>query len=67
MPATLSKADVLKAIEALPDDDITIEDVIERLVVLHKVQTGLAQAGQGISQADAVEEFNKPRGERRWH
>lgn len=67
MPATLSKADVLKAVEELPDEGIALEDVIERLLVIHKVRTGLEQAGQGIPHADVVEEFKKPRSERRWN
>ena len=66
MPATLSKADVLKAVEELPDEDIALEDVIERLLVLRKVRTGLEQAGQGLPHAEVVEEFKKPRDERRW-
>ena len=67
MPATLSKAEVLKAVEELPDDGITLEDLIERFVVLRKVRAGLEQQGQGIAHADAVAEFKKPRHERRWN
>ncbi len=67
MPATLSKADVLKAVEELPDEGIALEDVIERLIVLRKVQAGLEQTGQGLPHAEAVEEFKKPRSERRWN
>ena len=67
MPATLSKAEVLKAVEELPDDGITLEDLIERFVVLRKVRVGLEQEGQGIAQADAAAEFKKPRRERRWN
>ena len=44
----LSKADVLKAVNELPDEGFALEDVIERLVVLHKVRTGLEQEGQGL-------------------
>ncbi len=39
MPATLSKADVLKAVEELPDENFALEDLIERLIVIHKVRT----------------------------
>ena len=67
MPATLSKAEVLRAVEELPDEGITLEDLIERFVVLRKVRTGLEQEGQGIAHAEVVEEFKKPRHERRWN
>ena len=67
MPATLSKAEVLKAVEELPDEGITLEDLIERFVVLRKVRVGLEQEGQGIAHAEVVEEFKKPRHERRWN
>ena len=67
MSATLSKADVLRAVEELPDEGITLQDVIERLVVLRKVRAGLEQEGQGIPHAEVVEEFKKPRDERRWN
>lgn len=66
MPATLSKTDVMKVIEELPDENIALEDVIERLIVLHKVQTGLAQEGQGVPHAEVVRQFNKPRDQRTW-
>ena len=36
MPATLSKADVLKAVETVPDEDLSIQDIVERLLVLKK-------------------------------
>ena len=67
MPATLSKAEVLKAVEELPDEGITLEDLIERFVVLRKVRVGLEQEGQGIAHAEVVEEFKKSRHERRWN
>lgn len=66
MPATLSKADVMKAIEELPDENIALEDLIERLIVIHKVRTGLEQAGQGIPHAEVVKQFKKPRDQRQW-
>ena len=66
MPATLSKADVIKAIEELPDENIVLEDLIERLIVIHKVRTGLEQAGQGIPHAEVVKQFKKPRNQRQW-
>ena len=66
MPATLTKADILQAVGGLPDEGFALEDVIDRLVVLYKVRTGLAQEGQGIAHAAVVEEFKKPRNEHRW-
>jgi predicted transcriptional regulator len=49
-----TKQDILKAIERLPDD-ASIEDALERLYLLYKVERGLRQAdrGQLISQAEA--------------
>ncbi|MBI2917715.1 MAG: hypothetical protein HYY01_06940 [Chloroflexi bacterium] len=49
-----TKQQVLKAIEELPAD-ATLEDAIERLVLLAKIERGLAEldAGQGIDHAEA--------------
>ncbi len=66
MSATLSKADIIKAVEDMPDEDFALEDIIERLIVIHKVRTGLAEQGQGIPHAEVVEQFKKPRNERQW-
>ena len=66
MPASLSKADVIKAVEELPDENFALEDIIERLIVIHKVRTGLEQEGQGIPHAEVVKQFKKPRNERQW-
>ena len=66
MPATLSKAEIIKTVERLPDDDIALEDIIERLILLHKVQTGLREKGQGVSHEEAQEQFEKPRDQRSW-
>ena len=44
MPSTKEK--IVRAVESLPED-ATIEDAIERLVFLHKIEVGLKQAGQG--------------------
>lgn len=57
MHATLSKADVIRAVEELPDENITLEDLIEYLIVIHKVRTGLEQEGQGISHDEVVKQF----------
>jgi len=49
-----AKQKVLEAIEKLPAD-ATLEDVIERLVLMAKIERGLAEldAGQGIDHAEA--------------
>jgi hypothetical protein len=48
------KEEVIRAIESLPDD-ATVEDAIESLYLLFKVQRGLEQldSGQGITQEEA--------------
>jgi predicted transcriptional regulator len=43
-----TKAKIVSAVEELPEN-ATIEDAIERLVFLHKVEIGLAQAREGKS------------------
>jgi hypothetical protein len=54
MPSGSVKQKVLEAIEKLPPD-ATVEDAIERLVLLAKTDRGLAQldAGQGVDHAEA--------------
>ena len=49
-----TKQQILKAIEELPDD-AGIEDALDRLYLLYKVETGLRQADRGelISQQEA--------------
>ena len=49
-----AKQKVLEAIEKLPAD-ATLEDVIERLVLMAKIERGLAEldTGQGIDHAEA--------------
>ena len=66
MSTTLSKAEVVRIVQALPDEAV-LDDVIERLILLRKVEVGLGQAGQGIPQAEAEAEFRKPRHERAWN
>ena len=48
------KEEVLELMEQLPDDAI-IEDAIERLIVLYRIQQGLEQLdkGEGIPQEEA--------------
>ncbi len=55
MPHATTKAKIIRAVEELPED-ATIEDAIERLVFLHKVEVGLKQAREGKSvSVDEVE------------
>ena len=65
MTEALTKADILKAVADLPDD-ATLEDAIERLAFLHRIEIGLrqARAGQGISQAEAEASFRERRAQR---
>ncbi len=46
MPATISKGHIVEAVAGLPED-ATIEDAIERLLLLSKIEQGLAQAQRG--------------------
>jgi predicted transcriptional regulator len=54
MSGSTAKQKVLEAIEKLPAD-ATLEDAIERLVFLAKVERGLAEldAGKGVDHAEA--------------
>jgi predicted transcriptional regulator len=54
MTGGTAKQKVLEAIEGLPGD-ATLEDAIERLVLLAKIERGLAEldAGQGIDHSEA--------------
>lgn len=56
----MTKEQVLDAIRALPDT-ATVEDVIERLYVLLKIEKGLAQADAGdtLSQEEVRERMSK--------
>jgi predicted transcriptional regulator len=56
-PAT-TKERILEALRALPPD-ATVEDAIERLVFMAKVEEGLAQldAGQGIPHEEVKRRF----------
>ena len=48
------KQEILKALDELPDD-ASIEDAMERLYLLYKIERGLKQveSGKTISQAEA--------------
>ena len=54
------KQEALRAIKALPSD-ARIEDAIERLYLLYKIQRGIdqASAGKGISQEKARKRMAK--------
>ena len=54
VPSVTTKAQMLKAIQELPDDAI-VEDAMERLYFLYKVERGIAQADSGhkVSQEEA--------------
>lgn len=54
MSGGTAKQKVLEAIEGLPAD-ASLEDAIERLVLLAKIERGLAEldAGQGIEHSEA--------------
>jgi len=54
MPGNTAKQKILEAIEKLPPD-ATLEDAIERLVFLAKVERGLAEsdAGKGVDHTEA--------------
>lgn len=63
MEQTIDKKQMLKAIDELPED-ATIEEGIERLVFLHKIQKGLREKG-GKTQAQIEEHFRKRRAARK--
>ena len=54
MSGNTAKEKVLEAIEKLPAD-ATFEDAIERLVLLAKIERGLAEldAGRGVDHSEA--------------
>lgn len=66
MPPVQSKADIVRLVQSLPDE-ASLDDVIERLILLRKVNVGLSQEGQGVPQSAAEAEFRKPRQERSWN
>jgi predicted transcriptional regulator len=47
MPGSTTKERVLEAVESLPAD-ATIEDAMERLYFLAKIERGLAEADAGL-------------------
>ena len=55
-----TKQQILRAIEDLPDD-ASVEDALDRLYLLYKVERGLGQADRGelISQQEARQRMAK--------
>lgn len=46
MPQSTTKEKIVRAVEGLPED-ATLEDAIERLTFLHKIEAGLKQSREG--------------------
>jgi len=55
-----TKQQILKAIEDLPDD-ANIEDALDRIYLLYKIEKGLGQADRGdlVSQEEARQRMAK--------
>ena len=55
-----TKAQMIKTIQDLPED-ATLEDAMERLYLLYKVERGIAQAdaGQKVSQEEARQRMSQ--------
>jgi hypothetical protein len=66
MAALCNKTDVLKALESLPEEHFSLEDLIERLVVIQKIRIGLSQKGQGVPHEEVVKQLQRPREDREW-
>ena len=66
MPNTLPKSDVLKAVNELPHDNLSLDEIMDKLIVIHKVRTALAEQEPSIPHQTVVEQFKKPRQERTW-
>ena len=59
METSQAKADIVRVIQDLPDD-ATVEDAMERLYFLAKVERGLEQSeGETISHEDIKSRFLK--------
>jgi predicted transcriptional regulator len=56
----LIKEKVLEAIQSLPAQ-FSIDDLVERLIVLHKIEAGLQQVAQGktLNTQEAKEKLKK--------
>lgn len=66
MAAVQSKEEIVRLVQALPEGS-SLDDVIERLILIRKVNLGISQKGLGIPQSEAEAEFRKPRQERKWN
>ena len=55
-----TKEEIIKIIRQLPDD-ATVEDAMEKLYLLHKVERGIGQAdaGRKISQEEARRQMER--------
>ena len=61
MSQTITKSDIVRAVSDLPDD-ATLDDVFERLYVLHKIERGLKDAREGETMTqDEVEAYFRQR------
>ena len=60
MPTSLSKPDIVRAVSELPDN-ATVEDAMERLLLLSRVAEGLDQAerGETTSHAEVVRQMEE--------
>ncbi len=56
----LVKEKVLEAVRSLPDE-FSIDDLVERLIVLYKIETGLQQVAEGktLPTKEAKEKLQK--------
>jgi predicted transcriptional regulator len=56
----LTKAEMLKVIQDLPDD-ASVDDAVERLYLLEKIERGIAQAdaGQTVSHEEALRRLSR--------
>ncbi len=66
MPALQSRDEIVRVVQSLPNE-VSLDDVIDRLILLRKVNIGLVQNGQGVAQSTAEAEFSKPKHERSWN
>ena len=60
MSEAAAKDRILRAVEALPED-VTLEDAIEKLCLIAKIERGLQQAdeGQTLSHDEAKQRLSK--------
>ncbi len=66
MPAVQSKGEIVHLVQSLPEGT-SLDDVIERFILIRKVNMGFAQEGHGVPQPKAKAEFRKPRQKRSWN